>query len=328
MLLILPRIRSVYPAICNLFPLRTRRLDSTIRHELFILPGPNLPVPLARILKLSDATGPQWRVAMKIARWMVGGWLAGLMLTGCAPWMSVDVEPLELTIGSATPAAHTAAIAMAAMAGDMAHCARVIEACDGQYPCMGEVEVELGPACPLPLGADGEGLVTVQGTWHAEDEATLAASFTNVDVGGRALVVVEASNLVAHWSPRGDGRAWVAFSDSDVEVSAWSGVTVGSSDWHVEIDLAGTPDEPLDDVYVLDGSASVVHNTTVRDISLERVVITRQCGLNPISGHGEMVDVGILNVSVVGLSFHEECDGMVDVDSAGSHGSVSLDLLD
>jgi len=266
---------------------------------------------------------------MKITRLMVGGWMAGLLLAaGCNPWMSVDVEPLELTIGSATPAAHTAAIAMAAMAGDMAPCARVIEHCDGHYPCMGEVEVELGPACPLPLGAEGQGLVTVQGTWHSEDEATLGASFTNVDVGGRALVVVEASNLVAHWSPHADGRAWVAFSESDVVVSAWSGVTVGSSDWHVEIDLAGTPDEPRDDVYILDGSTSVIHNATVRDISLDHVVITRECGLNPVAGHGEMVEVGLLNVSVVSLSFHEHCDGMVDVDSAGNHGSVSLDLLD
>ena len=266
---------------------------------------------------------------MKIARWMVGGWTMGMLLAmGCNPTVSVDVEPVEMSIGAASPAAHTAALAMAAMAGDMAHCARVIEHCAGQYPCEGEVEIELGPACPMPLGAEGHGLVTVHGTWHAEDEATLGASFTNVDVGGRALVVVEASNLVAHWSPRGDGRAWVSFNDSDVEVSAWSGVSVGSSDWHVEIDLAGTPDDPSDDIYVMDGNASIVHNTTVRDISLDHVVIDPACSLNPIAGHGELVDVGILDVTVVDLSFHEHCDGTMDVTSAGNHGSVSLDLFD
>ncbi len=266
---------------------------------------------------------------MKIARWFAAGCSFGMLLAmGCNPTVSVDVEPVEMSIGTASPAAHTAALAMAAMAGDMAHCARVIEHCAGQYPCEGEVEIELGPACPLPLGADGHGLVTVQGTWHAEDEATLGASFTHVDVGGRALVVVEASNLVAHWSPRGDGRAWVAFSDSDVEVSAYSGVSVGSSDWHVEIDLQGTPDDPKDDIYVIDGNASIVHNTTVRDISLDHVVIDPVCSLNPIAGNGELVDVGLLNVTVVDLSFHEHCDGMMDVTSAGNHGSVSLDLLD
>ena len=262
--------------------------------------------------------------------WIVGTLgLLGLAWGGCVALVSLDgdVEAVEVAIGSVGPSAHAGAVAMAAMAGDVTRCARVIEHCDGHYPCHGAVEVELGPECPLPLGEGGTGIISVEGTWHSAHEATLAASFTDVEIFGRALVVVQASDVVVHWSPEHDDT-WVSFSDAIVEVGCWRGVSISSSDWEVLIDHMGSPEDPSDDVYVIDGNSAVVRTTSVRDLSLDRVVLDPSCRLNPIAGTGQLVDVGILSVSVVDIAFHDTCDGEVEIGSSHSRESLPLDVLD
>ena len=268
---------------------------------------------------------------MKVKRgFLTIGALLCAATAGCIGIISLngDVEQVEVAIGSVGPTAHAASVAMAAMAGDVAKCARVLEHCDGHYPCMGQVEVEIGPECPLPLGGSGEGIVVVEGTWHSPHEATVGASFTNVEVGGCGLVLVEASNVLIHWDPYGDGETWVSFSDADVEVSAWRGVLVSSSDFDVVIEHNDTPDDPSDDAYVVDGSSVLVHNTTTRTLDLRHVIMDPACRLNPIAGSGELVEVGLMSVSVVDVTFHDTCDGEVEVH--GSHGRETLpfDVLD
>jgi len=250
--------------------------------------------------------------------------LALLLCGGC---VEKEVAPVEMALGTAAPTAHAASCAMLAVAGDVFDCANVLQECT-TFPCDVEVEVEVSDDCPLPLMDGADGTVVVEGTWTSADSATLSAAFAEVDVDDRGLVVVEAGAVnVTHDAAA--GWTQVDYVDADIVVSDNREPFVGASAWSVDIDHAGSPDDPEDDVYVIDGASVVLVDSKNRDVFLSGVTLDPSCHQNPVSGDGTMNTINGARITTYDIEFHDACDGTFEVRKGGNPAmSVGLDLLD
>lgn len=245
--------------------------------------------------------------------------------TLCVGCIQQQVTPVEVALGSAAPTAHAASCAMAAVAHDVVDCVQLLQECT-TYPCDAEVEIEVGGDCPLPLAGDADGAITVTGTWTSADEATLAASFAEIDVDGRGLAVIEAGAVTVSTA---GGYTTVNYSDADIVLSDTRDPFVGASAWHVEVDHDGTPEDPADDIYTLDGASVVLVDSKNKDVILDGVVLDPACRRNPIAGDGTLISISGARIETYDLSFHDACDGTMDVQKGRNPPqSVVLDLLD
>lgn len=247
--------------------------------------------------------------------------LTMILAVGC---QENRLEPVETAIGVAGPMGHSAAVAMESMAAGAVACARVLEDCAGNFPCDGSVEITVGEDCPLPLGEDAQGLVVVHGSWSDAGAAQLSADYTDIVVGGRGLLVVEASSFSVSYDPNGSMPTEVDFSDTTVELAGSQGLYVGSSSWSVSIDPMETPSNPRDDVFTIWGSDTTVEGTGTQTVDIDDIVLDPSCRRNPIAGTGDIVTVAPGRIESLDVTFHPDCDGRAEVDGT----LVDFDVLD
>src|SRR5437868_11679570 len=93
--------------------------------------------------------------------------LAGLLLlVACGSKESIN--EVQYGITTAATVAYAASISMEAVKSGSSVCATVKTGCT-TYSCNGAVTVNLGAACPLPLGGVASGIVEVTGAWSSVD---------------------------------------------------------------------------------------------------------------------------------------------------------------
>jgi len=214
---------------------------------------------------------------------------------------SVDISPVESDLDSASQIGLTATLAMNAMSSTTSvPCAQVTQACT-TFPCTsGAVTITLGAECPFPIGGTGSGSVTVTGNWTSASSATLSESFTNVQVGSRASVVVSATSLTA--SPTS-----VAFTGQNVNVNGAS-VFAAQASFTVTSNGAGQG-------FTVSGSdQSVAGALDNSQVSLEDVVLSPSCTENPTGGSATLQSVNGLRIQNDTITFHSACDGKAEVD--------------
>ena len=246
-------------------------------------------------------------------------WLLALVLGcgGCFGSSDADLSGIEVALVAGSSIGHSASMTAAAMDAPVA-CVSVTQPCSTSYPCSGMASVTLGDACPLPLGGVGNGQVAVSGSWAASDMATLGLML-GIGVSDGNISVSEAAGVKVTTST---GHQTVAYAGQDVTVS--TGAALGQSSWTVDVDDKGTPGDPSDDVYTVNGAQQGVaagSGAQVAQVSLTTVVLDPSCRKNPVSGMGVIQDVGTSSLQQTVVTFHAACDGKVDVKGAlgGSH---------
>jgi hypothetical protein len=240
--------------------------------------------------------------------------LGCVFLSACGKQETIN--EVQFGITSAAAVARTAAIAMEAIKGSSMVCASVRTGCS-TYSCNGAVTVNLGAACPLPLGGEASGTVEVTGSWSSADDATLSQSYTNARVAAfdKALAVANVTQLRA--SRSGD-TITVKYTAANATAGA-SGSAVaigGSATWDVEIDTKGTPD-PADDKVTVDvssSSAGAGFGAQARVVKVNSAVIDPSCRSNPISGTADITEVSGFIPQITKIQFHAACDAQAEVD--------------
>ncbi|MDF1561668.1 MAG: hypothetical protein P1V51_01420 [Deltaproteobacteria bacterium] len=251
--------------------------------------------------------------------------LLALGLAACGPGGSEgeeDLRSLEVALASSTSVAQTASIALQAMNGGSA-CATVVTAC-AAFPCSGEVSIDLGAGCPLPLGGVASGTVSVTGQWTDATSATMTSQFVNATSEGRDVVAVSATSVVV--SQTGD-RVDISYVGQDVEVRGEIAVAAQST-YVLEVDTAGTPDDPSDDTTTVTSTQQGVTGTDVVQLAITSAVISPDCRLNPIDGQATLQEVGsgsTISINMETIEFHAACDGQAENLFGGT---VDLDFLE
>jgi hypothetical protein len=241
-----------------------------------------------------------------------------LACAGCFGSSDADLSGIEVALVAGSSIGHSASMTAAAMNAPVA-CVNVTQPCSATFPCSGVASVTLGDACPLPLGGVGSGQVAVSGSWAATDMATLGMMF-GIGVSDGSVSVSEAVGIKVTTSM---GHQTVAYAGQDVTVS--QGAALGQSSWTVDVDEKGSPGDPSDDVYTINGAsqgAAAGGGAQVTQVTLTTVVLDPSCRRNPISGKGVIQKVGSASLAEVVATFHAACDGKVDVAGAlgGTHG--------
>ncbi len=246
-------------------------------------------------------------------------WLPSLALVcaGCFGSSDADLSGIEVALVAGASIGHSASMTAAAMSAPVA-CVNVTQPCGTTFPCSGVASVTLGDACPLPLGGVGNGEVAVSGSWAASDMATLGMML-GIGVAGGSVSVSEAAGVKVTTSM---GHETVAYAGQDVTVS--QGAALGQSSWTVDVDGKGTPGDPSDDVYTINGAsqgAAAGSGAQVTQVSLTTVVLDPSCRSNPVSGMGVIQNVGSSTLQETVVTFHGACDGKADVKGAlgGTH---------
>ncbi|GEM_PF-6739170 len=265
--------------------------------------------------------------------------LAGAFVGACKePPSLVDraAERVESAVGSAGPIAMAISAAMTAVNAvpdSAGSCATADVRCE-TFPCDATIDVQVGSACPLPLGEAASGNIQVSGSWSAAGQATFSSSFGDVriDEDGH-LLVIEASAVTAE--DLGDVMK-VAYAGATVRLAhGRHGLAEGSS-WYITVAQNGTEDVTSDDRYTIDGGSSSSGISGTESIQLQGVIVDSTCRKNPIGGTAEVTIV--VNerrfgwrVGVIEIAFHDACDGKADVISsvfAEDADSIDLDFTE
>lgn len=226
---------------------------------------------------------------------------------GCFGSSDVDISAVEIALVAGSSIGHAADVGNAGMDGSTA-CVAVTQPCTS-YPCNGAASLTLGSACPEPLGGVGTGSVAVSGQWTATDTATLMLAFS-IAVGDGSVALSQAIGVSV--KPAAMGNLTVAYTGQNVSVS--SGATLAAqSSWTVAVDEKGTPADPSDDVFTINGAQQGAGSTGTAQVTLTQVVLDPSCRKNPIAGMAVLQQVTTSSLAQDTLSFHAACDGKVDV---------------
>ena len=253
--------------------------------------------------------------------------LVGAVAGGCGlAGGNNDLRELEVSIAAAVTLGQSASIALEAMSGTgEVQCATVVSACADTYPCEGEVRIDYGAGCPLPLGGEAIGVTTVTGTWMSATEASLDLTFTDVQVGERGGVLASATTIDAERSA--EGITTVSYTGSAASARGVVSVAAGSS-WDVVVDDSGTAGDPSDDVYTIDGSSAVAGGASARAITVDQALVTPDCRRNPVGGTASVTESG-LNVRTDDITFVASCEGTASLEpTLGDPRDVELDFLE
>lgn len=237
-----------------------------------------------------------------------------LLLVACGHNEAID--EVQFGITSASAVGLTSAMAMDAMKGMPGACATVTAACS-TYPCQtGSVSITLGAGCPLPLGGQASGTVTVSGSWSSADQATLSHVFANTQVAsqGKALAVASVTQVSAQ---RSGNTVTVKYSGANAVAGAsGSAVAVGAADsWTVTVDGKGTAD-PSDDKLTVDASSASGGFGTARAATITGVTLDPSCRQNPTAGSADITEVSGLIPKITKIQFHAACDGTAEVNGS------------
>lgn len=223
------------------------------------------------------------------------------------------IDEVQYGMTSAAAVGRAAALTMEAIAGTSTACTVVDSGCTS-YPCNGAVTLTLGPSCPLPLGGEASGAVTVTGSWSSVDQSTLSQTYISTRVvaqQNKALAVATVTQLTAR---RSGTTITVDYTGSNATAGASGGAAAigAGSSWTVVVDTRGTPD-PADDRVTLDASSASGGFGTARATSIDAVVLDPSCRLNPISGRAEITAVSGIIPRIIKIQFHAACDGKAEV---------------
>lgn len=237
-----------------------------------------------------------------------------LLLAACG--RNETIDEVQFGITSASAVGHASAIAMDAMKGMVSTCATVTAGCS-TYPCQsGAVSITLGAGCPLPLGGDASGTVTVSGSWSSAEQATLSHVFANTQVAsqGKALAVASVTQVSAQ---RSGNTVSVRYSGANAVAGAsGSAVAVGASDtWTVTVDGKGTAD-PSDDRLTVDASSASGGFASARVATIKGVTLDPSCRLNPTTGSADITEVSGIIPKITKIQFHATCDGKAEVNGS------------
>jgi hypothetical protein len=202
---------------------------------------------------------------------------------------------------------------MVEMAGDNTACASVKTAC-AAYPCNGEVVITLGSGCPLPIGGEATGTINVSGSWSSETSSTMSSTFVNVKAGTQSQTVADASNLTVTRSSDG---VQVRYTWQNVNVESGVQTLGAQSVWTTDVDFAGTPEDPADDIYTITG-ADQAASANISQVSASGVVIDPSCRKNPIDGTATVQKVSGISIYQATIRFHAACDGKADVNGVAT----------
>ena len=244
-----------------------------------------------------------------------------------------DVRSIEEVMGTAVPLAYVATVAKAAFDGEDVDCVSFAVDC-ADPPCTGVVNIEVSPACPLPLVPNASGQITVVAMGAATEIALMSAVFSEVDVGARKLMIRSVDSFIVS---RDGSELRVAYVDQDVRLSSPRNVEVQQSEWVILVNTADTPGDAADDRLTLHGGRQQVEGARVVQTALAQVVMDSSCRRNPLDGVAtiEITDGDRPGASeVTTLTFHPSCDGRADVlvsvgtSVASSGRSIALDFTD
>lgn len=248
--------------------------------------------------------------------------LSFLMAVGCGGSQS-DLQSLEVAMGAAAAIGQSAVLANGAVNGTVT-CAAVNPACTS-FPCTTTVTVTLGSGCPVPLGGEGSGTVTVSGTWQSADQATVTSEFAGARVGTRNLVVAQTRSYSVE---RSGDTVTASYTGQDVQVRG-AVALAAQSNWTVVVNTAGTPDEPADDTYTINGTQQSAGGTSVAQLNVRNAVLDPTCRRNPVSGSATIQQVSVTRIRQEAVDFQSTCDGTAQLTSTtGGRRSVALDFLE
>ncbi|HEX2574025.1 MAG TPA: hypothetical protein VH877_31035 [Polyangia bacterium] len=254
------------------------------------------------------------------------GWtcLSFLVAVGCGGSQS-DVKSLEVAMGAAAAIGQSAVLANSAVnATGTVTCAAASPACTS-FPCTTTVTVTLGSGCPVPLGGDGTGTVTVSGTWQSADQATVTSEYTSARVGTRNLVVAQTRNYTVQ---RSGDTVTATYTGQNVQVRG-AVALAAQSNWTVVVNTAGTPDDPSDDTYTINGTQQSAGGTSVAQLNVSSAVLSPSCRRNPTSGSATIQQVSATRIRQETVQFQSTCDGTAQLTSTtGGRSSVTLDFLE
>lgn len=241
---------------------------------------------------------------------------------------------MQDVLGASAPMAWSAALAMAAIDGEVAPCVELAAGCNGD-DCVSAISIDASdPACPFPFDGDVTGTIGLVGAWAGANTAGMTFDLSDVRVNGRPLRVdsVEGAIVTRDEDPLDDvvnttvTWAW-EWVDIDTEPEL-ADVDVTQEGWTTRVEDPLTPGDPSDDtITVTGGSQYVIDTLNVRDVILAPgAVFTPDCGLNPIDGEALVIEVGA-DSGGDEWSFHDDCDGRADRLGGLIQDSVDLDLL-
>lgn len=226
------------------------------------------------------------------------------------------INEVQYGITTAALVAQTASISMEAIKSGSSVCATVKTGCT-TYSCNGAVTINLGAACPLPLGGEASGSVEVTGSWSAADSATLSQTYTNarVTASDKAVAVASVTQLKA---TRSANTVSVKYTAANANAGATGSAAAigGSATWDVVVDTMGN-NNPADDRLTVDvssTSASAGIGASARVVKVRGAVIDPSCRLNPIAGSADITEVSGFIPKIINIKFHAACDGMAEVD--------------
>jgi hypothetical protein len=236
-----------------------------------------------------------------------------LLVVGCSGADS-SVREVEIGLGTASAIGRSAALGACGITWSDTSCVSSVQGC-ASYPCGGDVEVTLGHDCPLPLGGEASGAVSVTGQWTTEDNATLAQLFTKVRAAGQSDVAVTRTTSVS--STRSGSMITIQYAGAVAETRAGVGYAAagGSDSWTITVDTRGTL-EASDDQFTIDvtkAAAAAGVGGAAKVVSMSGVVLDPGCRQNPIAGKAQITEVQTLVPSIVNITFHAACDGRAEV---------------
>lgn len=243
--------------------------------------------------------------------------LTAALLAACGP--DATVQELEVGISTASTVGRATSLALQGMQVTTP-CATVTQACTS-YPCDGAVSVALGAGCPLFIGGEASGSVTISGTWTSADEASVTSEFTNVKAAAAQNGVAVAKVTTVRVKRTGTS---VTISYTGSSATARPGFTstavAAANTWDLAVDNKGT-DDPADDEITIDstsagGSAGL--GVSAKVVVLKDVKLTADCRKNPIAGSADVTEVSGIVPKIVNVDFHAACDGKAEV-NGGSH---------
>lgn len=240
--------------------------------------------------------------------------LVGACGGGSTPQME-SINEVQYGMTSATVVAQMAAMTMDAIKGTPSSCVSVKTACTN-YPCNGSVTITIGPSCPLWLGGAATGTVDVTGSWTSVDSATLAQTFTNVQVAALGKNLAVASVMMLKSTRSGNNVTVKYLATNALAGASGSALAVGgTATWDVVVDTKGTAD-PSDDRSVVDvtsAGAGAGLGASVRVVNVKGAVIDPTCRLNPTAGTADITAVSGFLPIIQNIKFHAACDGKAEV---------------
>ncbi|MEW5741002.1 MAG: hypothetical protein AB1938_18925 [Myxococcota bacterium] len=237
------------------------------------------------------------------------------VLFACGP--DQTVQELEVGMATASAIGRTTSLALEGMKATTP-CATVTKACT-TFPCDGAVSISLSAGCPLFIGGEASGSVTVSGQWTSLDEASLTSELTDVKATAAQNGVAVAKVTTVRVQRQGN-EVSIRYTGSNATARGGFGASsvAAANTWDIVVDTKGTTD-PADDDVTIDASSaggSAGLGATAKVVNLNNVKVTSACRLNPVAGTADVVEVSGVIPKIVEVEFHATCDGKAEVNGS------------